>query len=546
MPHRRVRPLVPSLRAAAAAALCRPRGAAGGLVLALGLAGCGCPEFSEMDVTDPLNLGTVADYAEIRRGIRDFARWTGETGVCVPEVQLQEELSGGYAVGTYSGPRVPIRLVPGAGHETTVHELCHAIDDQRGWASNDHTRLFPVGHIDHVLYPNRAIQVQESFARICEFGPGGLDLQGALEQRCGWTLAHPGQAYVLDEIYTEASVPRAPAEVSRLETPTRTLQSLIGGESLVDVASGDTAVWLLTAVGPPGTDPENLGAVSGTGQWVLRGVDPASATMHNTHRFAATFSSSDTRHDRAFRLADAAGAPPLLIETALATTARIWEIDEDAGSLRLLTEVGESLGSWEEGLRAVRIDGLLYAYRAQGFVPHAPDEAGEALPVGWLAVDLETGALVEDAPLLAALAEPLLASSLASISATADGVQILSNQSVLGDVYADAGSRVYTVAAGSRVAEPVALTAAMFTEPALVTADGWLVGLWSDVDYWNGTVGLLGRAAVRLSDRRWALTDGTCDGSGPAVGVVRPFHLGDETWVLGSDGTSVLAQVRVD
>jgi hypothetical protein len=515
-------------------------------LVAVLLGSCACPDFDDMQVSDPEGLTTAEERGSIRQAISDFARWTGEEGVCVPAIELREELADGYAVGTYSGPRKNILQVPGAGHSTAVHELCHAIDERMGWMSEDHPRLFPVGHIDPVLYPYRSIQVHESMARICEFGPQGLDLQATLEETCGWELAHPGQDLILREVYDKASPVRTARSPGVFSFSTTSLDSLVGpGLSLMDVASGEHLVWLLISERAEEADPELLGSTVSPRAVVLRGVEPRSGELVAEHRLTIGDDIS-AAHARVFRLADAAGEGALLIESAAATTGRIWELDDQTGELRFLVETEVSLGDTPNGLLSVRMGGqvVLLASGAQDVrarsEPPDPSSGGD----GWLAVDLESGAVIEDDPLAAVLNRTSVWFNLESISAIDGGAQL----SIFDEAGVEGGvPQVFTYAAGAEELSTVSVSAALLVEATGLLPSGELLGLWADVDYWNGSVGFAGMVLVDPETRDWRLPPGTCTGSDPDLYSSRIFHLGDTAWILGSErGTPVLAELVIE
>lgn len=517
------------------------------LSLAVALAGgCACPDFDDMHVSDPEGLTTAAELGLIRQAISDFARWTGEEGVCVPGIELREELSDGYAVGTYSGPRKNILQVPGSGHSTAVHELCHAIDERMGWMSEDHPRLFPVGHIDPVLYPYRSIQMHESMARICEFGPKGLDLQATLENTCGWELAHPGQDLILREVYDQVSPVRTARTPGGFSFSTISLASLAGPQlALVDMASGERLVWMLSSEVEGTPDPELLGSMAAPRAVVLRGIEPRTGALVAEHRLAiADDISAD--HSRVFRLADAAGEAALLIESAAATAGRIWELDDETGELHLLTETEVSLGRDPNGLLSARMGDrvVMVASGRQEVRDRTTPPDGAELPAAWLVVDLETGAVVEDEPLVGILGRPAIAYNLTGLSAIDGGLQL----QLVSDGLLEGGTpEVLTYAAGADRLESVSVSAASLVEATGLLPTGELLGVWADVDYWNGSVGFAGQVLVDPETRDWRLPPGTCSGSERINYTTRIFHLGDTAWILGDDrGSPVLAEVVIE
>ncbi len=153
------------------------------------VAGCTCPSFADMVVTDPDDLADDTFEAEIADGIATFAAWTGRDGVCVPEVRILPDVAPEAEVtigGAYIAQHVPIAIragVPEVGRVTT-HELCHALDDVEGHSTANPT-VFPAGGVaQSLLYPTDALRGDESFARACEDGPSS-NVSERLDVLCG-------------------------------------------------------------------------------------------------------------------------------------------------------------------------------------------------------------------------------------------------------------------------------------------------------------------------------------------------------------------------
>ncbi len=519
------------------------------LVPILWLVGCGCPRFDEMDFEDPDGLALTSDRADAFSAIADFARWTGEDGVCVPGVQVAEELSGGMAVGTYRGPRLNILQVPGAGYSTVVHELCHAIDQQNGWLSNDHPEVFPVSHVDPILYPHRAIQVQESFARVCEFGPQGVDLQTILEDQCGVRLEHPGQRLVFDEIYTEVSPARKPQEPGRIALEDVSVGALTGGGSLVDVASGARWIWLLTYGQPADVDGQHLDAAVDEYTWTVRAYDPDSWMLQATHHFQRD-PAGDADFVSTFRLVDAVGEAPLLFESAGAAPARVWALNEDTGELDFLVDTTESLGAAPQSLLSVRQGDELVVYRSEARpLRERGTEAADntVLPVGWVSVDLDSGDLTIDTPLIRALNEVLAAGAIDTLSATAQGVQLTTEGGIEGDYSASFQPTVQQWSGEDAAMQKLDHKAAMLGWWHGTLPGGEQVGVLLDGDYWNATRAVGGPVAYDPADRTWFVDDGVCAGSTPYLDPYRMMHVDDDGVMLMSTISGVLlVRVQLD
>ena len=180
--------------------------------LALLLAGCACPGFAEMEVTDPDDLVSPAFVAEIRRAVDDFAAWTGRNGVCVPEARVAApgDVARHHRRSRHPNynRRRPLLVHTGSSdpYRSTLHELCHALDEDLGGFSREHEALFetPVedvywdgGSLDH----GRWLEREERFARACAQGPTGLAWEEAL-QDCLLTEDVSALSLVRRSIYT--------------------------------------------------------------------------------------------------------------------------------------------------------------------------------------------------------------------------------------------------------------------------------------------------------------------------------------------------------
>jgi hypothetical protein len=518
----------------------RPRAApprAPALAAALLLSACGCPKFSEMQVEDPAGIGSDWDRSEFARAISDFAAWTGREGVCVPALEIRDSLADGMAIGLYQGPHQHILLVPGSGHDTAVHEMCHAIDQQLGWISNHHIRKFPTGHIDSALYPYRFIQVQESFARICELGPRALDLQGHLERRCELSMEHPGQRFVLDEIFTEVIAPVDPVEVGELTVERRGLAPFTPpGGQLRGVASGDRLLWLLSETPPPPVDMAQASTGLRATTWTLIGVDPATFTVA-VRRDLLRDPPDDPLMVSVLGLADSEGEPPLLIEAGLGVRPRIWEIDEETGALTELPAPVEALGAapWN----AVRSGDTLFLLRPEAYVPVEPPEGGadtgaQPLPLegGWLAVDLRTGEPTRDHPVVRVLDQPVLGGGLADLTATAAGLQLRAEPGLLSEAYAGYAARVGLLDPVSGELRQETVSAALFEAPIGVLPDGSLLATWYDRDPWDDIEPRAGLVVGQDEPRRYWLPADACSRLVDLGAPIRLMHLGDAAWAL--------------
>ncbi len=212
-------------------------------MLLLLLACAECPRFEEMEVTDPDGLDTDGRSAVVAAAIDYFARWTGREGVCVPEARIvSTEWADTWGIaGQYRGPHEPIYIstasqVP---FHSTVHELCHALDEQEGIHAA-HPELFPAESVEQsVNYLTDAQRGTEAFARACDEGPWDEGLARQVHAACGYGEITDTEWFVQREVYRHvaANVSRVPVSVER--------RALARGEGDV-VALGTDGTGLLS------------------------------------------------------------------------------------------------------------------------------------------------------------------------------------------------------------------------------------------------------------------------------------------------------------
>ncbi len=180
----------------------------------LALLACACPTFEELPVVDPDAVASTFEVGLVEQAIADFAAWTGRAGVCVDRVELVEEIdwAGGDVAGGYR-PGAPGRInVEPHGlftREITLHELCHALDEDEV-LSETNPDLFPPGEPDPVLYPTEETQRSETFAQACQSGPTEHGFDRAFEAACGVPIVGEQGWFLADEVWAaQADVPVA-------------------------------------------------------------------------------------------------------------------------------------------------------------------------------------------------------------------------------------------------------------------------------------------------------------------------------------------------
>ena len=222
------------------------------------LCACTCPTFADMGVDDPDRVASNSTKSWIASGIKDFARWTGREGVCVPSVQLVDDEESDHG-GLYQGAHQPI-LVQAAisdPHRITLHELCHAIDDEERLV-NGHGALFPESaDIGPEHYPTKALRLAEAFARRCARGPqDGLALE-LLQDECGadlnWTL---GDGLVQGQVYTAVDRPQHGQRYAPADGEMVRLDLGLGDGTILDTTQDGSIAYMLVmaAMGEIGHD----------------------------------------------------------------------------------------------------------------------------------------------------------------------------------------------------------------------------------------------------------------------------------------------------
>ncbi len=500
--------------------------------------GCACPRFSDMVVTNPEGVASSNDLYEFSKAITEFEHWTGWRTVCVPELQVRSELRDGRVVGLYQGPAQPILLAAGSGNSTAIHEMCHAADQRLGWVSDENPDLFPVTHIDYLNYTSRSSQVHESFARACEAGPDGLGLVRALEPLCGIPLEHPGYTMVLDLVYEDATPVRKPASLGTLELADFGIDAVVGDGVLLDVASGGRLIWMVVRDPDPLLEEGNLTDFLTRQVWRVVGWSPETQQVEVTHTLIRR-PPRLLQARRSFRLLDSIDNPVLVEGTAEATT-HLWQLNEATGEIVRTADLPYTTGSEDapmlvggvvqDGLALIRVDDP--PEDVPGAVQLAsPDAlAGRMAGYGWVAVEPETGLLIDDHYIFRGAFGPNLTQSGITLTATADGtVGVGIEPSVV--PYWPYQARIVDAEGEPRV---LRTASAGLSNPIGVLPDGKLLAVWSNREIWHA---LDQRRFFVVADptanRFWIPAD-ACEPKDGGMAVQRVMHVDGELWVLGT------------
>jgi len=139
----------------------------------------GCGPVHPLDEV-PIVGGSDAERALVRDLLVRFDEWTGGDRVQLREVVIETHEDG--VAGTYRKGAKRITLRPGLGSsylsETVRHELCHALDHQEGYPSEDqgfealHDAYLALGEVSHETDASSVRRrATEGFALFCEQGP---------------------------------------------------------------------------------------------------------------------------------------------------------------------------------------------------------------------------------------------------------------------------------------------------------------------------------------------------------------------------------------
>jgi hypothetical protein len=502
-----------------------------------------------MTVTNPDGAAAVVDLYEASRGIARFERWTGWRTVCVPEVQIRREILEGQAAGLYQGPMNPILVVPEAGESTTVHEMCHAADQRLGWLSDDHPELFPVTHIEPVLYRSRSSQIHESFARACEAGPEGLGLVRAVESRCGVPLEHPGYSLVLEQVYEAAVSTARPAELRTLQTEEISVDAIIGGGTLLDVASGGRLIWMVIRDPDPLLEAGDLTDQFTRQVWRVVGWSPVTRQAEVTHTLLRRPPTLLSGHGalRYFRLLDSV-EDPILVEGTARSTTHLWRLDEQTGAIIRLADQpyvtgGEGSQSFSggvvhNGVALLRVDNppeaIAGAVQSPARSPLYEGLAGQ----GWVAIELESGQVIDDHSVYDGWFDARISGGTLSLTATAQGTMWGSGTyDAASSIWAPDLVRTVDQDGSSKVSRT---SAAALSNPVTLDPAGRVLALWSNSEIWHAVDFRKFLVLSEPESNTYWVPDDLCTSAETGALILRVMHVNGALWLLESQDGSRL------
>jgi len=493
-----------------------------------------------MIVTDPDGVATSTDFAQFSRAIAHFERWTGWRTVCVPELQVRPELREGAIIGLYQGPHQPIQLASLSGHDTAVHEMCHAADDRLGWLSHEHPELFPVTHIDSVTYSTRRAQIRESFARTCEQGPEGMALMRAVEQICGVPLEHPGHQLVVDLVYEQAQPVSRAADVNALGVSDLGVEHLIGDGRLLDVASGGRLLWLVVRDPTPLREAGNPTDRLVREQWRLVGLRPDTGMVEQEHVLLRNPVNTLERA-RTLRVLDSADDPIFVEGTAVPPT-HVWMADEQTGELVRLPDLPVALGV---GMTELEVSGVVEGEVALMRVVEPPvellpqsaqvvdavtDVPNRLAGAGWVAFETQTGEIVDDHAVYTGIFDDGLPGPGLTLTATEEGLVAVGLETGVVPFWP---YRAMRLGPDGRV-ESLNLSSAAVSSPLGVFPDGTLLGMWSDLEVWHTIDQRRFFVASGDDPSQWWAPDDLCAPREVGFGVQRVMHVDGRMLLFGA------------
>lgn len=459
-----------------------------------------CPTFGEMTVTDPEGVATDDVLAEINQALADFEAWTGRDGVCVPGIEVQQDIpveSGSDVAGLYRGEDDPILIQSGNGagpHQAVIHELCHALDYHEDLLASWPEGVFPAESVDESAdYPTETARAHEAFARACQDGPEDFTLAAAIDGECGTLTGGVAEGDYLETI-VYAAFPRTTVDPTPFSVAVDARPVVIGDEYWVYGAMGfEGTVAVLAGLSATDTDPATLGVLQ---------IDPATGTV-----LAWTEITTLTPDDRVWT-ANSDDAPVALVATPGAagseTTTEAFLVDLPGGTATNL------------GLDGLPVDPQAAAYM-QGILYVASGTMDLPLLTAW---DLEAGTRAEVAPTEAEHYPGVYA-----LRPTPDGVEKLDHDGL------------YRLGEGG-------------TWTSLATAPAYFynfIPLADQQRLWIGGAGST-PALLDVASDQWRLPEDQC-GAQAIFGPTALFAIDGEPFVLGAepDGSGhVLYALAVD
>lgn len=335
------------------------------LVLLLACADCEDATFAAMTVEDPDGLGSVDAHVTIRSTIDQFARWTGEPGVCVPRAVIVPDVEDGLAEYASSDHEIHLEPVPAEDPYTTRHELCHAWDDAHDYPAVLRGDLFDASEPSPEIYPTAHSRADEAFVRVCEEGPQPTAMREAIEAACGEDWDGASRRWVNDQVYPAWGDPGGEVVADHEVTVERKplyLAELLKRASLREGAvGGDGAAWML------GLRPV---FITGDQRLVVERIDVATGAI------VAELNGPQVR-DGNWRLLGAEAGPLLVVVTDAGTEA--WRVDAATNEIA------------QVAFPAVMPGGTVDAGAVLGDTAYVWAQLKADGKIAFAAVDLETG-----------------------------------------------------------------------------------------------------------------------------------------------------------
>ena len=261
---------------------------------------CACPSFDDMEFRSQSEEGSEANLDSVRRALEDFARWTGDEGVCVPGIEVRTDLaepawlsdeyeSGGVYRGRNAWIWIDGKQSPDV-YEATMHELCHAKDHLDDIATDNADVISDRANRDVVPESH---WLREDFALACQERPGSATFDRALAETCGGEPTFDEEAdFLLESVYPFADTlvvnDAVPISVTTIET------SVWTGHRVFDATGWAGGVATLEEEIVPSDEDDWLGTVT----W-LRLYEPDLTTIRSEMRLLWAWWSEDVTFVRA-------------------------------------------------------------------------------------------------------------------------------------------------------------------------------------------------------------------------------------------------------